>query len=62
MDNTKEALFRLQTNWGTIQLYPECPTARLICKLKGTKTISLLDVKILKTLGINPTLKQETLT
>lgn len=61
MDKTREALFRLQTNYGKVQLYPECPTAKLVCKFKGTKTISLLDITVLKELGIEPILKQETL-
>lgn len=54
-------LIRIERVYGRTLIYPACPLADAFAKLTGKKTLSVKDLDLIKTLGINVTQIQEKL-
>ena len=52
-------LITVKEKYGNELLYPLCDTAKLICELLGTKTISKDKIKTLEDLGYKVTMSYE---
>ncbi len=52
-------LITVKENYGNELLYPLCDTAKKVCELLGTKTISKDKIKTLEDLGYKVTMSYE---
>lgn len=53
---------RVSDSYGTRKIYPACEKSKLLAKLVGRKTLNVGDVKILKALGYEVNVVQESVT